>query len=444
MKKSIKHIILILLVMILFNDPVYASIKDNSGCYKVHQLNFLFSSTQYYRTDFYVDDDYYYFVSCDKSNKLESLEDKLDDGSLSIDSLAKYGITYIKIASDTMENVKNILEDIMIPEIYSHVYGDYVYGDYGQTLSKISMTMFDVDTPKDFSIKIDFMVDNLSNSITFRVVDGEYLKYLSAVKTSKNASFVIEKIYLNILNSIAWKSGYTSNEGAVVYSLKNKNSYTYSANGFEIGSEESFKINLNKVDFSNNFGSEEYQEKISFLYRFMSYAVADYRSLYRFMSYADYCSLDELKCQFYNDLGDNIYTIDFNNNKIHGYSNNLDINKENEKLVRNIINKFVYVYSFRDYSFLEDGTTRNFIDFTTTNLKDYNFKKNGIEYREVDKNKKETYSFYFNFNNVSLNISNDDYEISNFNLRDIIIIGVIASCLLISTIILILKRKKSK
>ena len=420
MKKNIKHIILIFLMMILFNDHVYASITDNSGCYKVYQLNSLFSSTKEYETKFHVDDDYYYFVSCDKSNKLGSLWEKLYYGSLSIDSLAKYGITYIKIASDTMENVKTILENIMMPEIYSHV-----YGDYGQILSGISMTMFDVDTPKDFSIKIDFVLDNLSNSITFRVVDGEYLKYLSAVKTSKNASFVIEKIYLNILNSIAWKSGYTSNDVAVVYSLKNKNSYTYSANGFEIGSEESFKINLNKVDFSNDFGSEEYQEKISFLYRFMSYA--------------DYCSLDELKCQFYNDFGDNIYTIDFNNNKIHGYSNNLDINKENEKLVRNIINKFVYEYSYRD-----DGITRNFYDFTTTNLKDYNFKKNGIEYREVDKSKKETYSFYFNFNNASLYTSNDDHDINNFNLRDIIIIGVIASCLLISTIIFILKRKKSK
>lgn len=424
MKKNIKYIILIFLMMIVFNDPVYASIKDDSGCYKVHQLNSIFSSTNYYKTNFYVDDDYYYFVSCDKNNKIKSLEDKINDGSLSIDSLAKYGITYIKIASDTMENVKNILEDIEIPEIDSHV-----YGDYSQILSGISMTMFDVDTPKDFSIKIDFVLDNLSNSITFRVVDGEYLKYLSSVKTSKNASFVIEKIYLNILNSIAWKSGYTSNDGAVVYSLKNKNSYTYSANGFEIELEESFKINLNKVDFSNDFGSEEYQEKISFLYRFMSYA--------------DYCSLDELKCQFYNDLGDNIYTIDFNNNKIHGYSNNLDINKENEKLVRNIINKFVYEYSCRD-----DGITRNFYDFTTTNLKAYNFKKDGIEYKEVDKNKKETYSFYFNFNNASLYISNDDHDINNFNLRDIIIIGVIASCLLISTIIFILKRlanqKKNK
>ena len=71
MKKNIKYIILIFLMMIVFNDPVYASIKDNSGCYKVHQLNSIFSSTNYYRTNFYVDDDYYYFFYCDKNNKIK-------------------------------------------------------------------------------------------------------------------------------------------------------------------------------------------------------------------------------------------------------------------------------------------------------------------------------------------------------------------------------------
>ncbi len=320
---------------------------------------------------FYVDDNNYYFVSCDPDEKQDEAKEKLKKGEIKLDDLKSMNIELSAFDKKT-------------------------YNRLSELISNSTRTLFTLDpdykifegddqNPKTFDFNIVYTRevynekderDVIDVNIYFKIVNGEYIEYVKDASTVKGDDDTIYYLFNEFIDYVGLGNINYKNINIIYsedYYADSVTNLEYSKNGVYIAEEPSiqFKLNLFKV-------TREVNEDAKKFYDFVETVAADdkveYVSCYSFDSCNMYAE-GTTHIIVYEDADDEIIGI-------HDYFF-LETSSEKRDKLRDSIKKAanVLVKGYVKHFKKDNKIYENFIK---SDISRFTWDDNGLEFKEAE------------------------------------------------------------